>query len=268
MQRNHRISGIHREFDERFMFHTEQDSGIMFVKGYCLLAMFRQVFLKSGSYKKRELRCKDIEQFPNLKESMGGHYAGENYGSADIALQYGGPWDPWSNWNADDKPHLQKNAEKYRKQKHRHEKHPRSRQQSADQPEEKWLRLWKTRDRLLHRMNRLVWYPALLSTVILGCAIYFSKTLRIEEGLPLTYLYVGATVPVVLLLLRQALDFFLQRRAGDGYVGRLCGADEKLDRRDSSREKKRTLFYRKKSWIRLPVASSRQLLPEVISVRC
>ena len=172
----------------------------MFVN--CLLAMFRQVFLKSG-----ELRCKDIEQFPNLKESMGGHYAGENYGSADIALQYGGPGGSWSNWNADDKPHLQKNAEKYRKQNHRHEKHPRSRQQSADQLKEKWLRLWKTRDRLLHRMNRLVWYPALLSTVILGCAIYFSKTLRIEEGLPLTYLYVGATVPVVLLLLRQALDF-------------------------------------------------------------
>ena len=95
---------------------------------------------------------------------------------------------------------------------------------------EKWLRLWKTRDRLLHRMNRLVWYPALLSTVILGCAIYFSKTLRIEEGLPLTYLYVGATVPVVL------------RRAGDGYVGRLCGADEKLDRRDSSREKSGPCF--------------------------
>ena len=72
---------------------------------------------------------------------------------------------------------------------------------------EKWLNMWKSRDRLLHRMNRLVWYPALLSTVILGCAIYFSKTLRIEEGLPLTYLYVGATVPVTLLLLRQALDF-------------------------------------------------------------
>ena len=47
----------------------------------------------------------------------------------------------------------------------------------------------------------------ILSTVILGCAIYFSQTLRIEEGLPLTYLYVGATVPVTLLLLRQALDF-------------------------------------------------------------
>ena len=72
---------------------------------------------------------------------------------------------------------------------------------------EKWLNLWKTRDRLLSRMNRLVWYPALLSTVILGCAIYFSQTLRIEQGLPLTYLYVGATIPVALLLLRQALDF-------------------------------------------------------------
>lgn len=76
-----------------------------------------------------------------------------------------------------------------------------------DNLKEKWLNLWKTRDKLLHRMNRLVWYPALLSTVILGCAIYFSQTLRIEEGLPLTYLYVGATVPVTLLLLRQALDF-------------------------------------------------------------
>ena len=75
--------------------------------------------MKSGSYKKRELRCKDIEQFPNLKESMGGHYAGENYGSADIALQYGGPGGSWSNWNADDKPHLQKNVKKYWKQESR-----------------------------------------------------------------------------------------------------------------------------------------------------
>ena len=173
MQKNNRISEILREFDERFMFHTEQDSGIMVLK----------------------------------VKSMGGHYAGENYGSADIALQYGGPWDPWSNWNADDKPHLQKNAEKYRKQKHRHENTQGAGSSQRISLKEKWLRLWKTRDRLLHRMNRLVWYPALLSTVILGCAIYFSQTLRIEEGLPLTYLYVGATVPVTLLLLRQALDF-------------------------------------------------------------
>ena len=72
---------------------------------------------------------------------------------------------------------------------------------------EKWLNLWKTRDRLLHRMNRLVWYPALLSTAALGGAVYLSFALKLEEGLPLTYLYVGAILPVVLLLLRQALDF-------------------------------------------------------------
>ena len=72
---------------------------------------------------------------------------------------------------------------------------------------EKWLKLWRTRDKLLHRMNRFVWYPALLSTLILGCAIYLSTVLRIEEGLPLSYLYVGAVIPAALLLLRQGLDF-------------------------------------------------------------
>lgn len=72
---------------------------------------------------------------------------------------------------------------------------------------EKWLNLWKTRDKLLHRMNRFVWYPALLSTVMFGCAFYFTTTLKTEQGMPLAYLYVGAVVPVALLLLRQALDF-------------------------------------------------------------
>ena len=56
-------------------------------------------------------------------------------------------------------------------------------------------------------MNRLVWYPALISIALLGLAVYFSTVLKLEEGLPLTYLYVGATLPVALLLLRQALDF-------------------------------------------------------------
>lgn len=72
---------------------------------------------------------------------------------------------------------------------------------------EKWLNLWKSRDRLLHRMNRLVWYPALLCTAMLAAAVYFNTTLDMKEGLPLTYVYVGAAVPVILLLLRQALDF-------------------------------------------------------------
>lgn len=72
---------------------------------------------------------------------------------------------------------------------------------------EKWLNLWKFRDRLLHRMNRLVWYPALLCTAMLASALYFNTALDMKEGLPLTYVYVGAAVPVILLLLRQALDF-------------------------------------------------------------
>lgn len=70
---------------------------------------------------------------------------------------------------------------------------------------EKWLNLWKTRDRLLNRMNRMVWYPSLLSTTLLGAAFWFFN--RNQEGLSLGYLYVGAIIPAALLLLRQALDF-------------------------------------------------------------
>ena len=33
---------------------------------------------------------------------------------------------------------------------------------------EKWLNLWKSRDRLWHRMNRFVWYPSLFCTFLLG----------------------------------------------------------------------------------------------------
>ena len=71
---------------------------------------------------------------------------------------------------------------------------------------EKWLNLWKTRDRLLNRMNRLVWYPSLFCTICLFAALFLTTKLEIS-GLPLSYLYVVAFVPVVLLLLRQALDF-------------------------------------------------------------
>ena len=72
---------------------------------------------------------------------------------------------------------------------------------------EKWLNLWKSRDRLLHRMNRFVWYPSLLCTALFALSLYFTTILDREDGLPLTYLYVGAAVTVILLLFRQALDF-------------------------------------------------------------
>lgn len=72
---------------------------------------------------------------------------------------------------------------------------------------EKWLNMWKSRDRLLHRMNRFVWYPSLLSTFLLVLSVFLNNRLRHAEGLPMLYLYIGAAVPAVLLLLRQALDF-------------------------------------------------------------
>lgn len=75
---------------------------------------------------------------------------------------------------------------------------------------EKWLNLWKTRDKLIHRMNRLVWYPALLGTVFLGISVFLNSYMKMEEGLPVTYLYVGSVVPVALMLLRHALDFSYQ----------------------------------------------------------
>ena len=72
---------------------------------------------------------------------------------------------------------------------------------------EKWLNLWKTRDRLLRRMNLTVWIPSLLSTALLGLSLFLTTKLDLKEGLPLTYLYVGTAVPVGLLILRTTLDF-------------------------------------------------------------
>lgn len=72
---------------------------------------------------------------------------------------------------------------------------------------EKWLSLWKTRDKLMNRMNLLVWLPSLMSSVCLGLALFLTSRLKFQEGLSLQYLYIGTAVPILLLLLRQALDF-------------------------------------------------------------
>lgn len=72
---------------------------------------------------------------------------------------------------------------------------------------EKWLNLWKTRDKLMNRMNLLVWLPSLMSSVCLGLALFLTARLELQQGLSLQYLYIGTAVPILLLLLRQALDF-------------------------------------------------------------
>lgn len=72
---------------------------------------------------------------------------------------------------------------------------------------EKWLNLWKSRDRLLRRMNHWVWYPALVCTLLMGTALLAASRLGLEEGISMRYLYAGIGIPLALLLLRQALDF-------------------------------------------------------------
>lgn len=78
---------------------------------------------------------------------------------------------------------------------------------AASSLKEKWLNLWKTRDKLLRRMNLMVWLPSLFSTVCLGLAFFFATRLNLAEGLSLQYLYMGTAVPVWLLLLRYVMDF-------------------------------------------------------------
>lgn len=56
-------------------------------------------------------------------------------------------------------------------------------------------------------MNLLVWVPSLLSTICLGLAVLFVTRLDWASGLPLRYLYLGTAIPIVLMILRQALDF-------------------------------------------------------------
>lgn len=73
--------------------------------------------------------------------------------------------------------------------------------------QEKWLQLWTSRDVLLRRMNRWVWYPSLACVAIFGIALILNRAGGPGDGVPIHYVYGGIAVPLGLLLLRQALDF-------------------------------------------------------------
>ena len=68
------------------------------------------------------------------------------------------------------------------------------------------------------------------------CHLFFPDV-KDRRGAPSDLSVCGRHCTGGVIAFTSGVGFFLQRRAGDGYVGRLCGADEKLDRRDSSREK-------------------------------
>lgn len=71
---------------------------------------------------------------------------------------------------------------------------------------ERWLRSWGSRDEWIRRMNRWVWVPSFISTLLLCLAMVFAKMVFQTGTVPSLYIQVGVTVPLVLLVMRQALD--------------------------------------------------------------
>lgn len=132
---------------------------------------------------------------------------------------------------------------------------------------EKWLNLWKSRDRLWHRMNRFVWYPSLLCTFLLVLSVILNSRLEPGKGLPMLYLYIGAAVPVTLLLLRQGLDFSYKEElvmaSLADYVEQVRTWVEEIPV-----PRRQILFCRKRSWIGSQGASVRLRQQEAISARC
>lgn len=86
---------------------------------------------------------------------------------------------------------------------------------------EKWTNLWKTRDRLLNRMNRFVWYPSLFCIAFLGLAFFlYSKDAR-WDGMPLAYLYVAANHSDSIAFAETGAGFYIQRRTSDEFFSGL-----------------------------------------------
>ena len=107
---------------------------------------------------------------------------------------------------------------------------------------EKWLNLWKSRDRLWHRMNRFVWYPSLLCTFLLVLSVILNSRLEPGEGLPMLYLYIGCSCACDIAASETGTGFFLQRRTCDGFPCRLRGTGTDLGGRNSSSPEDRSRF--------------------------
>lgn len=141
---------------------------------------------------------------------------------------------------------------------------------------EKWLNLWKTRDKLLNRMNFLVWIPSLLSTVCLGMSLFFISRIRDSRGLPMSYLYIGTAVPIVLLVLRQALDFsfkeeLVMNSLADIFCRRVPAKKTHRPPVNTNRcrqYRKQIRYSKRKWWSGLLQVSDRLRRQEVISARC
>lgn len=71
---------------------------------------------------------------------------------------------------------------------------------------ERWIRFWGSRDERIRRMDRWVWMPSFVSTVLLCLAAVFSRMILRTGMVSSIYIQAGIVVPLVLLVMRQALD--------------------------------------------------------------
>ena len=72
---------------------------------------------------------------------------------------------------------------------------------------EKWFDSCKSRDKWVRRMNVWVWVPSLASILLLCLAAVLSSAVLGTGTVSAMYFQMGMAVPVVLLVLRRALDF-------------------------------------------------------------
>ena len=111
----------------------------------------------------------------------GGYYAGNDHAVGYPTLRYDIFGMHRRTWDAGNEPYLQKNNPKYTE---------------ITEPERKMAEHVEIKRQ-----------ASLLSTFLLVLSVFLNNRLGHAEGLPMLYLYIGAAVPAVLLLLRQALDF-------------------------------------------------------------
>lgn len=69
-----------------------------------------------------------------------------------------------------------------------------------------WADFRKNKNALIRKMNRWVWVPSLISTLLLCLSVVISKNILGAGTVSTVYLQAGAAVPLVLLVARQALD--------------------------------------------------------------
>ncbi len=119
-------------------------------------------------------------------------YAGDDHEAEHPALRHDIHGMYRRSGDAGNKPYLPKNDPKYA---------------AITESQRKMAEPVEVKGQALASDEPIWWYPSLFCTFLLGLSVFLNSRLGYREGLSMLYLYIGAAVPVVLLLLRQALDF-------------------------------------------------------------